>query len=82
MNPTIKLFREKFANNNSLVTPGSREKLEQFILSEKQKAREEVLGEVEKKMIDMRKLEWSEYNIALADLQHHISKMRDNKTDV
>ena len=140
MNPTIKLFREKFyegdrnsvycREHNVYATPSE---IEQFLLSEIQKstqlgydvgkedgiahgmmmsekevykkAREEVIDEVEKwaEERECKECECSEpkkwtmnrcvyckkvgvnqmsSNDTLTDLQHHISKMRDNKTDV
>ena len=46
MNPIITLFREKFSNVGWI--PSEKERLESFILSEIQKAREETLDEVKK----------------------------------
>ena len=96
MTPTIKLFRKKFCVRDKLAIDGyallllkvTVKNLEQFILSEIQKAREEVLDEVEKACEEKQmkntppELIPTGYNLALTDLQHHISKMKDNKTDV
>ena len=99
MTPTIKLFRKKFCVRDKLAIDGyallllkaTVKNLEQFLLSEKQKAREEALSEIEKVIGRSRTLDES-FGVGkreataraqvFIDLQHHISKMKDNKTDV
>ena len=123
MDPTIKLFRKKFCVRDKLAIDGyallllkaTVKNLEQFLLSEKQKAHEEgytegvrdnargtkngvqryqmgyrdgsreSLNEIEKWAEEKRmkndppQMILTGFNLALTDLQHHISKMRDNK---
>ena len=97
MTPTIKLFREGFTEFLDKIWERGhipeyandvKTAIKSRFLSEIQKAREEVLEEIEKWAEEKRmkndppQMILTGFNLALTDLQHHISKMRDNKTDV